>query len=67
MMTLEEAIILLKNAVKYSAVPGQKHIDLSLVGVEDLPSYQKALTVVNSAVAKGEIAREKVMAQLGLK
>ena len=54
----------MQKAVKYSAVDGQKHIDLTLVPAAKKHTYEKALMVVNTAVVKGEMTREQLMNKL---
>ena len=44
-MDLNEAIELVKNAVKESHIDGQKHVDLSLVDASERPDYEKALLI----------------------
>lgn len=65
-MTLDEAIDFLKQYVKYSAVPGQKHIDPSLVNAEDLGRYEQAFKVSQDAVLDGEITEDNLRSRLGL-
>ena len=65
-MNLDEAISLLKNAVKYSVVKNQKHLDLTLVSAEERPKYQKALVIVNDEVQKGLITDADLKARLNL-
>lgn len=65
-LTLDQAVELLKKAVKYSEVKNQKHIDLSLVLAEERPSYQMALAVCTLEVEKGTITDQQLKAQLGL-
>ena len=65
-LSFDEAITLLKRAVKYSAVKNQKHIDLSLCVAEERPQYQKALIVVNLEVEKGTLTKDQLIARLGL-
>lgn len=64
--TIDEAIALLKKAVKYSAVKNQKHIDLSLCVAQERPQYQKALIIVNLEVEKGTFTKDQLIAKLGL-
>lgn len=66
-MQLEEAISLLRTCVKYSAVPGQKHIDLALANVHDLPRCEEALKLVNGLVMRGEMTRDQLLEKLNLK
>lgn len=65
-MTFDEAVELLQKAVKFSAVPGQKHIDLSLVNVTELPRYQKALGIVQQAVKNGDLTEAELHQKLQL-
>lgn len=64
--TFDEAIQLLRNAVKYSTIENQKHIDLSLVNADERLEYQKALMVVQSAVSRGEFTQAEVNEKLGI-
>ena len=65
-MSLQDSIAKLKTIVKYSAVKGQKHIDLSLVNASERMEYEKALAKVNVAVTKGELTEDELKARLGL-
>jgi hypothetical protein len=65
-MTLDEAIVILRKAVKWSEVKNQKHIDLSLCIAEERPLYQKALVVANMEVEKGTLTDADLKARLGL-
>ncbi|MEA9358214.1 hypothetical protein SHI21_18410 [Bacteriovorax sp. PP10] len=65
-MTLDEAITLLKNAVKWSEVKDQKHIDLTVIAAEERPLYQRALAVANIEVEKGTLTQDALKARLGL-
>lgn len=65
--SFETAIKLLKNAVKYSNIENQKHIDLTLVNASDRIKYQMALVVVQNAVATGSKTQTEVNELLGLK
>lgn len=64
--TFDEAVELLKNAVKYSTIENQKHLDLSVINAPDRLEYQKALMVVQSAVKRGEISQDELKQRLGL-
>ncbi len=64
--TFDEAVELLKKAVKYSTIENQKHIDLSVVNAPERMEYQKALMVVQSAVKRGEITQDELKQKLGL-
>lgn len=65
-MNIDEAIELLKNAVKESHIEGQKHIDLSLVDAGERLSYEKALVLCRSQVAQGKLTDEELKTRLGL-
>ena len=62
----EEAVELLRNAVKYSHLDNQKHIDFALVNADHLDTYKKAMIVVRSAVVEGELSEEDLKKRLGL-
>ena len=65
-MDLEAAIKLLKNAVKESHLPGQKHIDLSLVQAGERARYEKALMITRQEVIKGTLSEDDLKTRLGL-
>jgi len=65
-MTLDEAITLLKKAVKWSEVKNQKHIDLSVCVAEERPLFQKALVIANIEVEKGTLTQDDLKIRLGL-
>lgn len=65
-MTLDDAVTLLKKAVKYSEVKNQKHIDLSICVAEERPLLQKALIITNIEVEKGTLTQDELKARLGL-
>ena len=65
-MTLDEAITILKNAVKYSEVKNQKHLDLTLVSAQERPFYQTALVVANLEVEKGTLSQDDLKSRLGI-
>jgi hypothetical protein len=65
-MTLDEAITLLKKAVKWSEVKNQKHIDLSLCVAEERPLYQRAMVIANLEVEKGTLTQDELKLRLGL-
>lgn len=56
---INQAIELLKKAVKHTGVIDQKHIDLTVVPVEDKPKYEEALKVAMSAIKEGTIGRDE--------
>ena len=65
-MELDQAIDLLKNAVKTSHLPGQKHIDLSLVQADERADYEKALMICRSQVIAGTLTEQDLKLRLGL-
>lgn len=65
-MNLEEAINLLKNAVKDSHLDNQKHIDLTLIDASVRADYEKALMICQANVAQGHISDEDLKSKLGL-
>ena len=65
-MNFEEAVALLKNAVKFSHIEGQKHIDLSVVDAGERPEYQKALAICRAQVAQEKISEDDLNSLLGL-
>lgn len=65
-MTLDEAVELLRRAVKWSEVKNQKHIDLSLCIADERPLYQKAMVIANMEVEKGTLTQDELKARLGL-
>jgi hypothetical protein len=66
-MNFEDAITILKNAVKDSHLVDQKHIDLSVVDASERADYQKALMICQAHVAQGHISQEDLKTRLGLK
>lgn len=62
----KQATSLLKKIVKYSAVPGQKHIDLGLAAAQERPVYQKALLTVHQCKYEGLVTEEEFQQQIGL-
>lgn len=65
-MTLNEAVELLKKAVKFSEVKNQKHIDLSICVAHERPLFQKALVIANDEVAKGTLTQSELLSRLGI-
>ena len=63
---LEDAVKLLRKAVKYSHLDNQKHIDFSLVNADHLDNYKKAMMVVRSAVTDGDLTEDDLKKRLGL-
>lgn len=65
-MNLEDAINLLRNAVKDSHLDNQKHIDLTLVDAGERATYEKALMVCRAAVAQQQLSEDELNNRLGL-
>jgi len=63
-MSLDEAVIILRNAVKPAGTIDQKHIDLTLIPVRDREKYEKALIVSQLAVRNGALTKEELFARL---
>jgi len=62
----DDAVKLLRNAVKFSTIKNQKHLDLSLIIAKERLAYHKALMVVQSSVKRGEISQAELNEKLGL-
>lgn len=65
-MDLNEAIDLLKVAVKFTGNIDQKHIDLTIVPAEKRHLYEKALAVAQMAIKDGKIGREEFLGRIRL-
>lgn len=65
-MDLDQAIELLKNAVKNNATNDQNHIDLTIVPVEQRPLYEKALAVSALSIKDGKISRDEFLRRVHL-
>lgn len=65
-MQLEDAIQLLKKAVKYTGTIDQKHIDLTVIPVEEKPRYEKALMISQMAIKDGKITKEDFLRRVNL-
>lgn len=63
---LDQAISILKNAVKDSHLKNQKHIDLTLIDAEERDRYQLALFVAQNAVKENIISERDLKTRLGL-
>lgn len=57
-MHLDQAIELLRNAVKNNSTNGDNHIDLTLVRADVRPQYEEALKVAQLAIHKGVITKD---------
>lgn len=65
-MELNQAIELLRNAVKDSHLDNQKHIDLSLVDASERAIYERALMICQAHVAQGHLSDDELKTRLGL-
>jgi len=63
---LEQAINLLRNAVKHTGTIDQKHIDLTIVPNEKRPEYEKALVICQTSIKEGKISRDEFLAKVHL-
>lgn len=64
--TIEWAIKTLKSAVKFSNISNQKHVDMSLVTVDKIDLFQKAMVLVNLAIENGELTKEELNNKIGI-
>ncbi|MBA2406125.1 MAG: hypothetical protein H0V66_15220 [Bdellovibrionales bacterium] len=60
-MDLDQAIELLKNAVKHTGNIDQKHIDLTIVPSDQRGLYEKALAVSALSIKDGKITRDEFL------
>ncbi|HXH73612.1 MAG TPA: hypothetical protein VNJ08_01505 [Bacteriovoracaceae bacterium] len=65
-MDLDQAIMILRKAVKHTGTIDQKHIDLTVIPVDEKPLYEKALVVTQLAVKDGKLSRDELLARLHL-
>ena len=65
-MQLDEAIELLKKAVKFTGTIDQKHIDLTIVPAAERPQYEKALAVSQLSIKDGIITKDEFMRRVHL-
>lgn len=65
-MTLEQAIELLKRAVKYTGTIDQKHIDLTIVPAEERRKFEKALAIAQLSIKDGAITRDEFLCRVHL-
>ena len=65
-MQLEEAIEILKKAVKFTGKIDQKHIDLTIVPAKYRPVFQQALAVSQTSIKDGKISRDEFMRRIHL-
>lgn len=60
-MTLDEAILLLRTAVKHTGTIDQKHIDLTVVPAEERGRYEKAMAKAQLSIVEGKISRDEFL------
>ena len=65
-MDLDQAIELLKNAVKHTGNIDQKHIDLTVVPNEQRPLYEKAMAIGAMSIKDGKITRDDFLKRVHL-
>ncbi len=65
-MTLEEALALVRKAVKHTGTIDQKHIDLTVLPTEERDHTQKALAYLQLAVKAGTLTRDELNHRLHL-
>ena len=65
-MDLEQAINILKNAVKFTGTIDQKHIDLTIVPANKRPLYEKAMAVGAISIQEGKITRDEFLRRVHL-
>ncbi|MBK25189.1 MAG: hypothetical protein CME70_14440 [Halobacteriovorax sp.] len=65
-MTIEEALKLVRKAVKHSHLDNQPHIDLSVCTADKRIITQEALTFLQAEVVKGNMTEDELKEKLGL-
>ncbi len=65
-MTYQQAIEILKYAVKDSHLDNQRHIDLTVVGTEKREEAEQALISLRTYMAKQEVSEAQVKKDLGI-
>lgn len=65
-MDLNQAINLLKKAVKFTGTIDQKHIDLTIVPADQRSLYEKAMAIAQLAIKDGKISREEFLSRVRL-
>ena len=65
-MPYQEAVAVLKKAVKFSNIDNQKHLDLTLVDPAERATLQKALMFVKAMIVRGEITDAQFKTDVGL-
>lgn len=58
-MNLDQAITLLRNAVKYTGTIDQKHIDLTIVPADQRNLYERAMAICQTCIKDGQISRDE--------
>ena len=65
-MSVDEAIRFLKQTVKFSDVPGQKHLDVTLVQSEERDTFYQAMGIVKKAIHEGDLSESEFSSRVGL-
>jgi hypothetical protein len=65
-MSLDQAIDLLKNAVKYTGTIEQKHIDLTIVPADKRALYEKAMAICQVSIQDGKISKDEFLRRVHL-
>ncbi len=65
-MSLDQAIELLKNAVKYTGTIEQKHIDLTIVPADKRALYEKAMAICQISINDGKISKDEFLRRVHL-
>lgn len=65
-MEIEAAIELLRKIVKNNSTNDTRHMDLTLVPVEERDRYEKALKIVKIAIIEGKLTQEDFSARIHL-
>lgn len=65
-MNLEDALNLVRKAVKESHINNQRHVDLSVCTADKRSDTQEALVFLQALVAKGEMTDVELKEKLGL-
>jgi hypothetical protein len=65
-MDLEQALNLIKTAVKFTGTIDQKHIDLTIIPAEKRAMYEKALAICQMSIKDGKISRDDFIKRVHL-
>ena len=65
-MTVEEALKLVRRAVKESHLDNQRHVDLSVCTADTRAATQEALAFLQGEVVKGNMTEDELKEKLGL-